>query len=327
MRLQREAMYTQHGALMEAQNDLIEMSREIQRVTGNEDFKEGMKSLGGGALSVAKWLGGKTLTAFSAGITAAGTQLQRSFDDNKTHISKVLSSSSKGDSRELKLTAAQVSALTSKGDPDTFEKDLDVYMAHLEGFYKHGKEVQEFLDEQLVAVRKLKDAKHTDDVFKVIETVEKLTYPAFKLESHKGSTYTSALLPGGTTWIFSDPDGTAPKYIMSGDTPAGEGATLTFSKAEVSSILNKLGKVNDLHQRVKQSYDGYLSFVKSWSEMVKTVDENLGKLEYKVSKSALKAAGNLLEGNTGALAFYSGFTPRVVGRTDRYVHGVLGVFA
>lgn len=327
MRLPREAMYEQHTALVATQNDLIEMNRELQRVVGNEDFKEGMKSLGGGALSVAKWLGGKTLSAFSAGINAAGTQLQRSFDDNKTHISKVLNASAKSEEREIKMTASQVSALTSKGNPDTFEKDLDVFMAHLELFSKHGKEVQEFLDEQLTTVRKLKDAKHTEDVFKVIELVEKLKYPEFKLETHKGTTYTSGLLPGGNTWSFSDPDGTAPKYIMSGDTPAGEGATLTLSKAEVSSILNKLAKVNDLHTRVKQSYDGYLSFVKSWSEMVKAVDENLGKLEYKVSKSALKAAGNLLEGNSGALAFYSGFTPRVVGRTDRYVHGVLGVFA
>jgi hypothetical protein len=92
-------------------------------------------------------------------------------------------------------------------------------------------------------------------------------------------------------------------------------------------VLNKLDKVNSLHQRVKDAYDGYLAFLKSWAEMVKVVDEALGKLEFKVSKSALKEAEKLLEGNHGALAFYSGFTPRVVGYTDRYIHGVLGVFA
>jgi hypothetical protein len=59
--------------------------------------------------------------------------------------------------------------------------------------------------------------------------------------------------------------------------------------------------------------------------MVKTVESNMSKLE-RVSKSAQNDAEKLLGGEPAALAFYSGFTPRVISYTDRYIHGVLGVF-
>lgn len=322
--LQRDltAGLEQHVQLLRANHDLNLlgqlMATDPYSVAGNEAFGDSMKNLGTGLLSVTMWVGGKALNAFTAGISAAGNQLAKSFDDNKSYIRRLLAATAKEDEHNLKLTATQVAMITSKGDPDSISRDMDTLISHLELLDKHSKAVLDHLDAQLIAVRKLKDAKHTDDVFKVIDAAEKLKYPAFEA---------SGVLPGGKKWTFSNADGNAPKYSMSGDTPAGEGGNVSFSKSNVSELLNKLDKVNSLHQRVKQAYEGYLAFIKSWSEMVKGVDENLTKLEYRVSKSALKEAEKLLEGNSGALAFYSGFTPRVVGYTDRYIHGVLGVFA
>lgn len=320
-----------HIRVLQTGNDVMDLGRlmltDPHSVAGNEAFADSMQELGSGLLSVTKWVGGKALTAFSSSLEAAGKQLSKAFDDNKSYIKRLLDTTSKGEEHPLKLTATQVAMITAKGDPDNLSKDMDIILAHLELLDKHSKEVLDHLDKQLIAVRKLKDAKHTDDVFAVIDAVKKLTYPVFKLPRHNKDVYESEVLPGGKEWVFNDPDGFSPKYSMSGDTPAGEAATLSLSKSAVSELLNKLDKVNSLHQRVKQAYDGYLAFIKSWSEMVKGVDENLTKLEYRVSKSALKEAEKLLEGNTGALAFYSGFTPRVVGYADRYIHGVLGVFA
>lgn len=312
----------QHINLLRANQDVSDLGRlmgtDVYSVAGNEAFADSMSQLGSGLLSVTKWVGGKTLSALTSGIKAAGNQLSKTFDDNKSYIKRLIVDTSKADEHTLKLTAAQVALITCKGDPDNISRDMDVLIKNLEALDKHTKAVQDHLDAQLIAVKKLKDAKHTDDVFKVIDAVSKLKYPAFAA---------SDVLPGGKEWTFSDADGSSPKYSMSGDSPAGEGASLSFSKSSAAELLNKLDKVNSLHQRVKAAYEGYLSFIKSWSDMVKGVDETLTSLEYRVSKSALKEAEKLLEGNHGALAFYSGFTPRVVGYTDRYIHGVLGVFA
>ena len=312
----------QHVQLLQANNDVLSlgklMSTSPHSVAGNEAFADSMKELGSGLLSVTMWVGGKALNAFTAGIEAAGTQLSKSFDDNKTYIKRLLGDVGKKDEHELKLTATQVAMITCKGDIHSISGDMDVLIKHLELLDKHSKAVLDHLDTQLIAVKKLKDAKHTDDVFGVIDAVEKLKYPAFAA---------SATLPGGKEWTFTSGEDDSPKYSMSGDTPAGEGGNLSLSKSSAAELLNKLEKVNVLHQRVKAAYDSYLAFIKSWAEMVKDVDENLTKLEYRVTKSALKEAEKLLEGNRGALAFYSGFTPRVVGYTDRYIHGVLGVFA
>lgn len=312
----------QHVELLRSNNDLISLGRMMETdpfsVAGNEAFADSMQELGVGLLSVTMWVGGKALNAFTTGIRAAGKQLSKSFDDNKSFIGRVMSSVSKSDEHILKLSATQVGMITCKGDPDHITADMDTLIKNLEVLDKHNKAALDHLDSQLIAVKKLKDAKHTDDVFGVIDAVGKLKYPALEA---------SDVLPGGKEWTFTDPDGNSPKYSMSGDTPAGKGGNLSLSKSNASEMLSKLEKVNSLHQRMQQAYDSYLAFVKSWSEMVKGVDENLTKLEYRVSKSALKEAEKLLEGNRGALAFYSGFTPRVVGYTDRYIHGVLGAFA
>lgn len=310
----------QHIRLLQANNDVMSLGKLMasnpHSVAGNEAFADSMQELGSGLLSISMWVGGKALNAFSSGIQAAGKQLSKSFDDNKSYIRRLLSS--KLEEHELKLTATQVAMITCKGNSSNISSDMDTLIKNLELLDKHSKAVLDHLDAQLIAVKKLKDAKHTDDVFAVIDAVGKLKYPAFSA---------SGPLPGGKEWTFADADGNSPKYSMSGDTPAGEGANLQLSKSSASELLNKLDKVNSLHQRVQSAYEGYLAFIKSWSEMVKGVDENLTALEYRVSKSALKEAEKLLEGNRGALAFYSGFTPRVVGYTDRYIHGVLGVFA
>lgn len=321
----------QHMALGQSLRDVQELGKLLGApggcVAGNEDLVESLKGLGGGAFSVAKWVGGKTLTAFSSGIKAAGEQLSKTFDDNKSYIKRLANQANNEQEQGIKLSSSLSALLTAKGDADTLVHDMDVLASHLEALDKHNKDILSYLDSQLVILRKLKSATHTDDVFNVVESFEKLEYPEFKLPNHSKGKGESSGLPGGKVWIFSNEEGNAPKYSMSGDAPAGEAGELNLSKSAVTELLNKLDKINNLHQQVKGSYESYLSFIKSWSDMVKEVDGKLEALNYRVSKTALAQAEKLLEGDRGALAFYSGFTPRVVGYTDRYIHGVLGAFA
>lgn len=321
----------QHLELSRTNDELGRMGRSLVAVAGTEDFQNvkdnavnAMNAVGRGLFAAGKWVGGGTLDIALKGFTAAGNQLSRSFSENGSLIKNVLKDVNKTSDKELKLPAAKVSAITVSGDASHILQDMETLAKTLELWVAHDKEVMDFLDKELVTLKKLKSAKKAEQIHAVIEEFEGLKYPAFKLGNSMGKAVKSDVLPGGRVFIFTD-EGT-PKYSMGGDAPSGEAKTLTMSKSEISDIMNKLDKVNDLHLKVKESYDGYTAFIKSWAEMVKGVDGNLSQLD-KVSKTILGECEKLMSGNQAALAFYSGFTPRVVGYVDKYIHGVLGVFA
>jgi len=323
-----------HLETREEQNDLhkagnlllAEPHRMKIRVEGNEDFMENAKELGAGLFEVSKWVGGKTVDLFGKALGAAGAGLYRAFSDNDTLIKKLTQSFSKIEDHELNLSKTTIALITSNGDVGHIGHDMDTLLSTLDALDKHSKEILSYLDKQLIVVRKLKGASTSENIFAIVEEFEALKYPPFKLPHSKGDTTFSDTLPGGKVWECVYGDGKHPKYVIGGDAPAEAGSSTTLSKSEVNALLNKLDKINSMHKRLKSSYDSYLAFIKSWSDMVKTVDANLSKLD-KVSSSAMAEGEKILSGEANALAFYSGFTPRVVSYTDRYIHGVLGVFA
>ena len=318
-----------HLELIESQTDLQRLggllATDMHQRTGVEDVegaKEGLRV----AFNAAKWIGGTSYTLFSKLLSSAGDKLLRSFGANETLIKKLLSKFSTVEEHELSISKTALATITCEGDLADLSRDMDVMLRALESFERHSKDVLAYLDKQLLTAKKLKGVSTTDALFAVVEEYDKLEHPEFKLPHHSGNKWSSDVLPGGKVWEYEHPEKGAPKYSMNGDTPAGAGTSATMSKSEVSSLLTKLDKVNAVHKRVKQSYDNYLSFLKSWADMVKAVDGNLSKLE-NVSKTAHGEAEKILAGNSEVLAFYSGFTPRVVSYTDKYIHGVLGVFA
>lgn len=324
----------QHQYLLQLQRDVIELGKimgydRAPVVAGCEDLKEdalnSLTSVGRGLFSVTKWVGGKAIDGFLKGVSLAGNAVSKSFDDNASLINNILKDAGKVADKEIKLSAAKVAGITAKGDPDHILQDMDTLIKVLEAFDKHSKDLIAFLDKELVTLKKLKGANKSEQVHTVIDEFNGLKYPDFNLGNHMGEAFKSDVLPGGRYFIFTNQGG-SPKYSIAGEAPSGEGKTLTMTKSEISEILNKLDKVNALHKRVKESYDNYLGFIRSWAEMVKGVDGNLSQLD-QVSKTVVGEAEKLMAGNMGALAFYSGFTPRVVGYTDKYIHGVLGVFA
>lgn len=329
-----KALYIQG---MESHLDLVEFNNDLQKlhvavhnaVTGNEAYQEvlgtlvnGMGSLGGGLLTTVGWVGGKTVTMFANVLSGAGNLLSKAFSDNDVLIRKVLQQFSRAESHEIKIAKDKLQLITSDADPEHISKDLDTLLHTLELLDKHAKAVLDHLDARMGALRDLRNAHTTDDVYRIIDKHDALKYPVLNFSHHSAGKYTSDKLPGGKVMVFEESN---TKYLMNGDTSSGSPATIEMSKSDVSSLLVRLDKVNGMHKRFKANFDSYLSFIKSWGDMVKAVEPNMGKLD-KVSKSALKDVERLLGGDSDALAFYSGFTPRVVSYTDRYIHGVLGVF-
>lgn len=328
-----------HLDLREAHQQLMDLGNildmDLSSVSGNEDFsdtakealKSGFISLGGGVLSASKWVGGQALDLFTKGISSAGSQLMKVFESNEGLIRRIRNAS-KEESYSFSFSVAQLGNLTSTGHWKDFERDLDILLHTLESTWKHSKDVQEYLNKQLVVARKFKGAKTNDAVLKIVDEFHDITYPKWALPERNGNTMLlSDVLPGGKVFKFeSHADAGKVEYSMSGDKPAGESSDVDLSKSEINAILSKLDKVNALHKAMKQAYDSYLSFIKDWGSMVKAVDTSLGESE-QLSGHVVGEAEKLLGGSATALAFYSGFCPRVVNYTDKYIHGVLGVLA
>lgn len=318
--------------LMQEQNAVIALGKHFGEldghvsivVTGNEDFVDHLKDLGSGMFAVSKWVGGATIDVFGKALGAAGNGLSRAFSDNATLIKKISSALSRKEDHVVKASKDKVATITCDGDFGDVSKDMDTLLSALEQLDRHSKDVLSYLDKKLIVARKLKSVSTADQVLAVTEEFSNVKYPTFHLAHSSGETSKTDVLPGGKVWSFTGGD--SPKYSMSGDAPTGAETSTTFSQSDLSTLLNKLDKVNGMHKRLKASYDSYLAFIKSWGEMVKSVEANLNKLD-KVSQTAHNEAEKILAGDTSALAFYSGFTPRVVSYTDRYIHGVLGVFA
>ena len=320
-----------HIDLLQQVKCISQLSKEVELrdFSGNEELAdtvmEAAKDLGSGAFTVAMWVGGKTISGISAAVGGLGDILIKTFGDNQTLIQRVLHEINGKEEIKVTLSKSAAGIVTAEGSAADLSHDMDVLLETLKLLVKHCSDVNEHVDKQLLTARKLKDVSKADDILKLIDEFEALKYPVFELPEHRGNKRESKTLPGGKVWTFDLEDG-KPSYLMHGDAPAESGSTLTLSKSEVSSLMVKLDKVNSMHKQLKQAYDGYLDSLKGWGEMVKTVEVNLGKLE-RVSKTILSQANKLLAGDTDALAFYSGFTPRAVSYADRYIHGVLGVFA
>lgn len=329
----------EHISLRESHQQLIELGKildmDLSAVSGNEEFaddakealKSGFISLGQGVLSASKWVGGQALDLFTKSISSAGSQLMKVFESNEGLIRKIRNAASEP-SYSFTLSVAQVGNLTSTGHWKDFEHDMDTLLATLESTWKHSKDVNEYLNKQLVCARKLKGAKSNDALLKVMDEFDDITYPKWNLPERNGNTMLlSDVLPEGKVFKCNyDADAGKVEYSMSGDKPAGESSDVELSKSELGTILSKLDKVNALHKAMKQAYDSYLSFIKDWGSMVKSVDSGLGEAEG-LSGHVVGEAEKLLGGDAKALSFYSGFCPRVVNYTDKYIHGVLGVLA
>lgn len=322
----------QHLELVETNHQLTTISSVIQRtIDGRRDgfeeldteaFKNGLRIAANGVLSVGKWVGGQAFDLLSKSMKAAGSQLSETFDDNKSFIKRIRNEL-KDYPHTLKIDTGVAGNLTSTGKWKDFNHDLDELIQTTEKFHAHGKAILDHLNHELMVIRELKGVKKNDDILKVVDKFDALNYPNWALPHKNGDTMLSEVLPGGRVFKFKATD-TGVEYSMSGDKPAGEATEVSLSKSEITELLGKVDKLNELLLQTKQSYDRYLEFVKSWGDAVKQAMNHLDDGNG-LSQHVIAEAEKLMKGNANGLAFYSGFTPRVINYVDKYIHGVLGV--
>lgn len=322
-----------HLDLMEANDQLATLGKvlgeemttsvAIADVAGNELLALPIAALGAGLLSVTKWTGGKALAMFNESIRSAGNFLSKTFDGNSDYIRKA-KNSLKEAGYEGTIIASAVGSLTSDGQWDSFDKDLENVLDTMVLVDKHAVQVMDYLNHTLVECRRFKSVKNNQEVLNIVDKLDELKYPDFKLPERNGNTMSlSEILPGGRVIKFSrDKNTDRIEYSMSGTKPSGETAEVNLSRSEMSSIFDKLAQINQHHKKVKQHYEDYLSFIKNWSEMVKLVDSHLSEVEG-LSTHVIAEAEQKLKGNAVALSFYSGLLPRVVNYSGGYIHGVL----
>lgn len=321
---------TLHFQCLDNHLELVESLKPLQVLhqgydrNGSEGFGESLQQFAQGALSVSKWVGGKAYNLLNQGVKVAGTQLIKTFDDNKS-LAKKIGGGLKEESYSFTLSNTTMGNITSTGKWDDFHKDLDTLIHTGESLIKHMRDVDDFLSKQLTTARKLKSANSTSSIMSVVKEYEELKYPVFSLPHNNNGWLLSDVLPAGKVIKFQKKDGCV-NYSMSGDKPAGEAHTFDADKNDVQAILNKIVKLNELHLKVKESYANYLDFVKSWTSVVEEASNGLSETK-NVGSQVIVEAESILKGNACALAFYSGFTPRVVSYVDKYIQDVLGVFS
>lgn len=313
---------------LETHNDLAAACRFMRDIgtsqfAGNEEFVDTMKSVGESALSVASWVGGKALNLLDTGVKKVSVEIRKAFDDNKM-LSNKISGALKEEHYDFSFSSSIMGNLTSTGKFSDFSHDLDTLIRTIEGLVAHMKAVNDHLGQQLTTARRLKSADSTSSIVSVVKAFETITYPDYKLAKSNNGWAISDVLPGGKV-IKSKREGNSVVYSMSGDKPAGESHDWSASKSEIKTILDKINKLNDAHQKVQESYAGYLDFVKAWAEVVKEASAGLDKTK-NVGSSVINEAESILKGDATALAFYSGFCPRAVNYLDGYIQNVLGVF-
>lgn len=313
-----------HIDLVDSLQPLASLHTSYKRA-GNEDFVESLQQFGSGALSVTKWLGGKAFTLLDKGVRAAGTQLSKTFDDNKTLANRIGSAMKSEETYSFSISESTMGSITATGKWSDFEGDLDGLIKTCELLQKHMSDVKDYLGKELIVARKLKSANNTTSMMAVIREFEALKYPIFALPHKNGEWAISEVLPAGKVLKFKQ-NGHNSDYSMSGDKPSGESHSLEASKTDIQHILSKITKLNDIHLKVKESYADYLDFVKGWSSVVEEASKGLGETTG-VGSQVINEAEAILKGNANALAFYSGFTPRVVSYVDKYIQDVLGVFS
>lgn len=317
-------MLERHQENLEAQKALIIMGNESLElldgsVAGVETittFFEGVKSFGKGSLSVAQWVGGKIGNGLGKGLSTAGNGLFNLFSANDALIKSMLLTVK--DSESLVFTEANLKTLTSTGEVSDLSSDLSNLLSAVKSLDKYSHELQTYLNAQLIVIKKLSSVKDAGGVAKVIEEFDNLTPPSINVF---GSSNKSELLPGGKTLEFT-PEPT--KYIMSNSDVRATSTELDMSSGKKKELLRELQNINAMFKKIKQSYDAYSNFIKSWQTTVQSIAKNLDKLEG-IPNGVQRAIESKLSGDAQALLFYSGFTPRVMTYTDSYLKTFIGV--
>lgn len=218
---------------------------------------------------------------------------------------------------ELTFNTAFLKKVTRDGKPsDILDglEDLQKTMDLLKSFLQ---DVEVYASKELSYLDRIASVKTTDDAVSLLNGLDALKYPEFKLpESDMKNTVSSVLLPGGKKLWF---DNRSDKASIVSFTSPGEEVTESFAKDDVKAILTKLNKLVETYQYVVKALNQYESYTKKFNTVLGKSFAHLDTLKGTLSASLLSDMRSRLEGNTKVFSLYSGFLPQLMIYLDDYV--------
>lgn len=218
---------------------------------------------------------------------------------------------------ELTFNTAFLKKVSRDGKPsDILDglEDLQKTMDLLKSFLQ---DVEVYSSKELSYFERIASVKTTDDAVSLLNGLDALKYPEFKLpESDMKNTVSSVLLPGGKKLRF---DNRTDKTTIVSFTSPGEEVTESFAKDDVKVILTKLNKLVETYQYVVKALNQYESYTKKFNTVLGKSFAHLDTLKGTLSASLLSDMRSRLEGNTKVFSLYSGFLPQLMIYLDDYV--------
>lgn len=298
----------------ELQNSLQDLVLMGIRIDGNESFfsdtLDKLKEAGGKATDA-------SLVAIQQASKSAMNGVIKTLGTRRMFIAHIHNRLGKDNLKdELTFNSSLLKKITRDGSPaDIIDglKDLQLVADQFKSFLQ---DVEAYYSKELNFLEKISSIKNTDDAVSILNGMDTLKFPDFKLSNHAGKGSTSLDLPGGKTIWFNETNGKA--ILVNVETP-GEEVTESFAKDDVKSILTKLNKLVEVYQYVAKALSQYENYSKKFNTVLSKSFAHLDTLKGTLSVSLLSDLRSRLEGNAKVFSLYSGFLPQFMIYLDDYV--------
>lgn len=218
---------------------------------------------------------------------------------------------------EITFNSTFLKKVTRDGNPDDIIDGLDDLQKTMDLFKSFLQDVEVYSSKELNYLERITSIKATDDAVSLLNGLDTIKYPKFKLpESNMKNTVCSVLLPGGKMVWF---DERTDKTSLISFTSPGEEVTESFAKNDVKTILTKLNKLVETYQYVVKAFNQYESYTKKFNTVLGKSFAHLDTLKGSLSGTLLSDLRSRLEGNAKVFTLYSGFLPQLMIYLDDYV--------
>lgn len=299
----------------------------LSMVSGAEGFNfDGFKQTAGELFNHVKFAAGETFKYSAEGYNKLSRAILATYGTHKQALYVLKRDLGRnGVNADKPFTGALASSLTSTGKPEDYLDDIVILLKALESLKKHTQDVNAYLESLLVLVKRIGSVKDTAEAVELIDRYNTHKKPLWTLPEHPTDTMSvSEVLPAGKVFKFEHDKNNHVKYSMSGDKPAGESREGGIDQVMLSKAIQETERVNEHLTFFSKQLTTYLSFIKRWGEAVKT---SIGHLENndEIGDTVKRKLEQMMDGPEEYLLFYSGFLPKVVAYTDRFVQDSIGL--
>jgi hypothetical protein len=297
-------MWNDHDKLKHSFNDLSLLDVKLDGCeTFLSDVLSKIKASSSNAAEVAS-------ESIVRGLKTASSGVIKTLGTRRMFIAHIYSRLKKDDIKdEITFTESFLKKVTRDGYSSDIINGLDDLQKAMDVLKDYMQELDRYAYSHLKLIEDIGGIKSTEDAVRVINGIEKLTFPKMNLSSVKD-------LPGGKSIQFNEQTN---KFTLLNEDVSAEEETLSFAKDDVKVIFTKLNKLIEVYQYVVKSMNKYSDYVNKFNTVSGKSFAHLDTLKGNVSASILSDLRDQLEGNSYLFAFYSGLLPKVIIYLDDYV--------